>query len=176
MRLRAEYLLAANCDDAISFNFTSGDPATWKDWRSGRRPVIHGNSVSWRETGREDASYENFRRYLDTVFTYAGTASLQRELESVADPSRIKSGDVFIQGGFPGHAVVVVDVAQNASGERVFLLAQSYMPAQDIHILRNPGGTRGPWYEAKASGALRTPEWPFHYEDLRRFPRLNCGR
>ena len=48
-------------------------------------------------------------------------------------------GDVFIKGGFPGHAVVVLDMAENdRTGQRVFLLAQSYMPAQDIHIMKNP--------------------------------------
>ena len=51
----------------------------------------------------------------------------------------------------------------------MFLLAQSYMPAQEIQILRNPVA-ESPWYRAAASGPLPTPEWPFRYEELRRFP------
>lgn len=62
-------------------------------------------------------------------------------------------------------AVIVVDVAENARGQRVFLLAQSFMPAQEIHVLRGPSGERGPWYEARSDGALRTPEWPFQFAE-----------
>jgi hypothetical protein len=63
---------------------------------------------------------------------------LEKELKP-ADPNDLQIGDIFIQGGFPGHAVVVVDVALNTdNGQQVFLLAQSYMPAQDIQILQNP--------------------------------------
>ena len=49
----------------------------------------------------------------------------------------IEIGDVFIQGGFPGHAIIVVDLAENEVGEKCFLVAQSYMPAQEIHVLKN---------------------------------------
>ena len=89
-----------------------------------------------------DSSYVTFRAYLDTVFMYAGSYSLARELEPVADPSTVMPGDVFVQGGFPGHAVLVADVTANARGERRFLLVQSYMPAQDVHVLVNPLDSR----------------------------------
>ena len=64
------------------------------------------------------------------VFSYAGTASLSRELAPV-NYQDMKIGDVFIQGGHPGHAVIVVDIAVHPkTKKKVFLLAQSYMPAQ----------------------------------------------
>ena len=51
----------------------------------------------------------------------------------------IEIGDVFIQTGNPyGHAIIIVDVAINKNKEKIFMLAQSYMPAQEIHILKNP--------------------------------------
>lgn len=173
IRLRAEYLLAGPCGDEIQFNFTSGDAARWSEWREGVRPVVNGNRVSWKRSATPDDSYAGFREYLDTVFLYAGSASLEQELRPVRDPSRPRAGDVFIQGGFPGHAVLVVDVAVNASGERAFLLAQSYMPAQEIHILRSPQDI-GPWYRAARAGELRTPEWEFEHGDLRRFAPSTC--
>lgn len=77
------------------------------------------------------------QQYMKQVFTYAGTLSLSKEMKSVSDVNRLEAGDVFIKGGSPGHAVIVLDVATNANGEKVFLLAQSYMPAQDIHVLVN---------------------------------------
>jgi hypothetical protein len=83
---------------------------------------------------------------------------------------------VFIQGGFPGHAVLVADVAEDARGRRAFLLVQSYMPAQEVHVLRNPAAPASPWYTARSSGVLETPEWVFRFADLRRFPApRSCG-
>lgn len=174
IRLRAEYLLAAGCSDQIAFDFTSGDRARWSDWRHGRRPVVSGNHVSWATRSDPDASYASFRSYLNSVSTYAGSHSLARELKKVGDSTEVLPGDVFIQGGFPGHAVLVADVAEDARGNRVFLLLQSYMPAQDVHVLANPARRGSPWYPALASGQLATPEWTFLYTDLRRFPEPDC--
>jgi hypothetical protein len=123
IRLRAEYLFSGPCKAEIQFDFTSGDTARWRDWRDGMRPMVNGNRVSWKQTTAGDDSYASFREYLDTVFMYAGSASLEKELVTVDDPARPEVGDVFIEGGFPGHAILVIDVAVNANGERAFLLA-----------------------------------------------------
>ncbi|MBN8129444.1 hypothetical protein J0J27_23340, partial [Vibrio vulnificus] len=74
---------------------------------------------------------------------------------------------------FPGHAVLVADMAANpATGEKRFLLLQSYMPAQEIHVLKNPSAADGsPWYPAAFEGDLVTPEWTFAAGSLRRWPR-----
>jgi len=92
----------------------------------------------------------------------------------VRNPAQVRIGDVFIRGGFPGHAVIVVDVAENQQGQRIFLLAQSFMPAQQIHVLRNPTSSLTPWYLAKQHGPLATPEWLFDYRDLKRFVRISA--
>ena len=83
----------------------------------------------------------------------------------------IRIGDVFIQGGFPGHAILVVDLAiSETTGRIAIMLAQSYMPAQDIHILLNPASRRKqPWYIAGDDDTLYTPEWTFEWTDLKRF-------
>jgi hypothetical protein len=168
MRLRAEYLRAAGRDRDIAFRFTSGDLASWINWRDGTRPVVTGNRVRWERSAARDDSYANFRRYLDSVFTYAGSHSLERELARVGDLP-LEPGDVFIQGGFPGHAVIVVDVAR-APGATVFMLAQSYMPAQDMHVQNNPADLNmSPWYRDVRTSPLRTPEWTFPPDAARRF-------
>ncbi|MCK4775931.1 MAG: hypothetical protein KAT30_14135, partial [Candidatus Krumholzibacteria bacterium] len=95
MRLRAEFLYAGPCADEIAFNFTSGHPTRWRDWRSGMQPTVSGSAVTWRKTAEADASYRNFRAYLETVFMYAGSASLERELVSVPDTADLRVGDVF---------------------------------------------------------------------------------
>ena len=170
MRLRAEYLYSRQNLAGIHFNFTSGDTAQFVRWSQGYRPIVSGNSVRWQRSKAPDDSYASFREYLNVVFTYAGSASLTREMEAI-DARHLEAGDVFIQGGYPGHAVIIIDTAtEKRSGRRVFLLAQSYMPAQDIHVLKNPnGGTLGPWYDANLGSTLKTPEWTFRPEHLRRF-------
>jgi hypothetical protein len=140
------------------------------------RPRVAGRKTEWQKTAGTDASYASFRRYLDSVFSYAGTLSLARELEPVADASHIEAGDVFIQGGSPGHAVIVVDVAEDAQGRRAVLLAQSYMPAQDIHVLRNPKSPDNPWYVIEGDKPLTTPEWYFPAGSLRRFSAVACPK
>jgi hypothetical protein len=176
MRLRAEYLHQAGQDQQICFRFTDGTPARWTEWAQGLRPHISGRKTEWQKSAGVDASYASFRRYLDVVFSYAGTFSLAHELEPVADASHIEAGDVFIQGGFPGHAVVVVDVAEDVHGRRAVLLAQSYMPAQDIHVLRNPTSPDNPWYVIDGDRPLVTPQWDFPAGSLRRFSALACPK
>lgn len=172
MRLRAEYLWSQKRYNEIKFNFTNGFPAEYKKWAEGNRIKVSGNKVQWYVAGEKDYSYKTFRKYLDMVFMYAGTASLSKELQTVSYTS-LQSGDVFIKGGSPGHAVIVVDVAIHpTTKKKVFLLAQSYMPAQQMHILVNPISRKlSPWYELTDSdeGKLYTPEWTFEKKDLKRF-------
>jgi hypothetical protein len=82
---------------------------------------------------------------------------------AVQNLKSIEAGDVFIKGGTPGHAVTVMDVAMNAKGEKIFLLSQSYMPAQDIHILKNFNDLSiSPWYRVSdIESTLETPEYTF---------------
>jgi hypothetical protein len=178
MRFRAEYLYSTGKHEAIHFNFTSGDRADFTKWAEGYRPVVNGNDVRWTKSAEADSSHSSFRAYMDRVFAYAGSYSLNKELTSVEDVSDMRIGDVFIQGGFPGragirpgHAIIVVDMAvHKENGKKLFLLAQSYMPAQDIHILRNPkNDDLNPWYELDFEGPLLTPEWIFTKDDLKRF-------
>ncbi|MEO1516453.1 MAG: DUF4846 domain-containing protein [Bacteroidota bacterium] len=172
MRLKAEYHYSQNSYADIHFNYTSGDRVSFDDWRKGRKPWIDGNRVRFREAGgAEDNSYANFKKYLISIFSYAGTASLEKELQAVSI-DQLQAGDVFIQGGFPGHAVLVMDVAEGAAGQTYFLLAQSYMPAQDIHILKNPtNASLSPWYAVEElDGVLQSPEWTFETRNLKRFP------
>jgi hypothetical protein len=61
----------------------------------------------------------------------------------------------------------VLDAAVDANGRRWLLLGQSYMPAQQFHVLKRADGSA--WFEAKFP--LETPEWrPFAAGDLARFP------
>ena len=172
MRLRAEWLFAGNAAALIAFHDTgSAEPIAFARWAAGERPKGSGRTLMWSRAAKADASYAAFRRYLDVVFTRAGTYSLERSLQRVP-VADLRTGDVFIKGGFPGHAVLVVDLVENPSTrEQRFLLLQSFMPAQEMHILKNPASGDGqPWYALDFGEHLVTPEWSFGRDSLRRWP------
>jgi hypothetical protein len=166
MRLRGEYFYSIKKYDKISFVITNGMKVDYSDWMKGNRVMVNGNKTSWKKTTSPSNTYENFRDYMDFIFTYAGTLSLSKNL--IHKPiDRIEPGDVFIVGGSPGHAVIVVDVAQNRTGEKIFMLAQSYMPAQETQILKNLENSQlSPWYEITGMSNVLTPQWTFKTDQL----------
>ncbi len=168
IRLKAEYHFSKKENDKIHFKFTSGDVAQYSKWVEGYRAVVKNNKVSWVKSAQKDVSYKSFKAYLRQVFMYAGTSSLSKELQSI-ELKQMQPGDVFIHGGFPGHAVIVLDMAEDKAGKKLFMIAQSYMPAQDIHILKNTGADNSPWYPLDFEGVLETPEWTFQSTELKRF-------
>ncbi len=170
IRLRAEYLYSKGMYDRIHFNFTNGFNAKYEKWLEGSRIMVSGNKAYWVENEDRDAGYESFRKYLDMVFAYAGTQSLSQEMKRIGVEEALP-GDVFLKGGTPGHCVILIDMAKNPqTGERIFIIAQSYMPAQDIHILKNPANEDGnPWYKLDFGEELFTPEWTFSKDQVFRF-------
>ena len=148
IRLYSEYLWAQKRFDEIGFEFTSGQFFSWNDYKKGLRTQEIKNRVRFVKTGKHDDSYENFRKYLNIIFRYAGTISLDRESFPLTQNSQIKAGDFLMKPGSPGHSVIIVGVAKNYAGKKLYLLAESFMPAQDIHILVNREKAQiSPWYE-----------------------------
>jgi len=145
MRLRAEYLFASKKYAAIHF----------KD----------NNGTDYQFTA--PFTNKNLLLYLQRVFGMCGSASLAKQLHRKPIQT-IMPGDVIIRGGYPGHAVMVMDVAQNEAGKKIYLLSQSYMPAQDIHLLVNPVNKLiSPWYEVTEDEGIQTPEYNFRKDELK---------
>lgn len=170
IRLRAEYLYSQRRYDEIHFNLTNGFRVDYSEWMKGKRVIVNGNQTFWKQSATPSNAYEDFWHYLEFVFNYAGTLSLSNELIPIL-PDQLTIGDVFIKGVSPGHAVIVVDVAvDSTANKKIFLLAQSYMPAQEIHLLADPyNKTINPWYSVDFGDQLRTPEWIFAKKELKRF-------
>jgi hypothetical protein len=148
MRLRAEFLLARGRARDIVFRDNDG-----RAYRPG--PY------------RDRATFE---RYMEQVYSRCGTLSLEKQLPRIPENAPVLPGDIIIRSGSPGHAVIVLDMAEDARGNRVYLLAQSFMPAQQIHILRNPSDNAlSPWFRIVPGRELRTPEWVFSPAVVRRW-------
>lgn len=168
MRIYAEYFFENGEYDKINFRLTNGFAAEYSKWRKGYRIKFDGNNASWVKSAQPDDSYDCFKKYMRIVFSYAGTMSMESEARSIGI-DEIKAGDVFLQGGSPGHVVMILDICENENGEKAFLLAQGYMPAQEFHILKNPKHSEDPWYYAdEVTYPFITPEYRFDEGSLKR--------
>ena len=168
IRLRAEHLYQQKAYDQISFTLTNGFKMDYSEWMQGKRLKVKGNKTWWEKKSPPSNTYKDLRNYLETVFMYAGTISMVKETEQVPLDG-MKIGDVFVISD--AHAVIVVDMCKNPStGEELFLLAQSYMPARDIHVLQNLNDRSiSPWFSINFGKWLVTPQWQFEAKDLRRY-------
>ncbi len=147
MRLRAEYLYEQKKYNLISFSDNNGT--------NYRLP--------------ESVNRILFDKYLEKVFSWCGSLSLEKQLKPV-DIASMLPGDVFIKGGSPGHVAMVMDVAINNNGQKIYLLANGYMPAQDVHIVVNPANKDlSPWFATDADSRIDLPEWSFTVRQLRRW-------
>lgn len=153
IRLKSEFLFSQKKYDQISFH--SGE-----------------ENINFTDFAEGEFTEERFNQYLDYTMEKVSTPSFCSDLMKI-NLKDIQVGDMFVQNSEPnGHAVIVVDLVKNSKGEKLFLLAQSFQPAQEIQIIANP--TRddiSPWYQVK-EGELLTPEWRFMTSDLMRFKDL----
>jgi hypothetical protein len=151
MRLRAEYLFSKQLYSKIEFLFVSGKTSKYLNYLNGKTP-----------------NENNLWKYMCHTFAFANTYSLDKQLKSKG-MNDLDIGDIFIIGGFPGHAIIVVDKCINQEGKVKFMLAQSYMPAQEIQILDNPANPGCPWYDLDFGQTLVTPDWDFTASQLKSF-------
>jgi hypothetical protein len=154
MNLWANYLYNNNRYADIQFKFLNDN--TWhnfKTWSGG------------------NVSKKNFAKYMEQVWSAANTRSLFGQTTAITK-NEITIGDMLIVTGNPyGHAMIIVDECINpTTNKKMFMLAQSYMPAQDMQIVINPlDANNSPWYSFDETENIITPEWDFTIENFRRF-------
>jgi hypothetical protein len=173
IRLRAEYFFYTKQFDKLVFQAPDSLQLNYLQYLKGKRIVIQGNKSSVNFYGKKysDASdHSVFALFMDDVFRYAETSAFNSTLIKIS-PDSISTGDIFIHNGNPGHAVIIVDMAINEkTGEKIFMLAQSYRPAQQMHILKNDYNRNlSPWYPVHPKSKLITPEYVFDWGELKRF-------
>lgn len=139
MRLRAEYLYNTGQYGSIRFQDVNGHTLRYQG----------------------GASRKALDRYLRNLYGVASTFSMSRSMPH-RELKDMEPGDVFVYaagdhtlesqaGSTMGHAIMVVDVAENDHGEKVYMLAEGNTPARSIHILRNwLNPIRSPWFKLDA--------------------------
>jgi hypothetical protein len=173
IRLRGEYLFKQQQYSRISFTISNHKQVSYVNWVEGLKMMINGKTY-WTKSPTNADRYPTFKRYLEFIFTHGDIETLLDDVQR-SSLEHIQPGDMFIQVARPGHVVVVVDVAENAAtGDKVFLLAQSYKPAQSFQIIVNPNDANlSPWYSVSAiDDRITTPEFIFYKRDLRRFREI----
>ncbi len=173
IRLHAEWQWHRGKAKKAAYHFTSGDKSRFADWARGERFKIKGNKVERVRGKARGSSWRSYRRWLSHTFRYAGTQSLWRDSREVGKRP-IEAGDFYVQPGGPGHAVVVLDVAEAADGRRAALIGQGFMPAEDFHVLQDSHDRviDGVWFllPDAAHPSVKTPSWSaFEASQARRF-------
>lgn len=165
MKLRAEYFYAKKEWGKIQFTISNGMEVPFSRFAQGDRVVVKGNKTSWKVGfGKNGTNRDVFEEYLQFIYSYAGTISLKSELRK-KQLHQMEPGDVWIESGSPGHVVMVVDKAMGKDGQTIFLLAQSYMPSQEMHILKSETEF-SPWFVLPKTDRFQTPEWEFPAKEL----------
>jgi len=168
-RLHAEWLWASDRVDAISYRSASKLDMPFSRWAKGQRLLPSGPNVFWVVKGKpKDPTYSDFRQYIDAVMLWSNNVSLATRATRVTEPAQLTPGDFFLQTRGKGHAVLVLDVAQKPTGERVALLGQALQsPAQSLHVMRLGHATA--WFSMRPPNPVLTPRGDeFSWADLER--------
>ena len=168
-RLHAEWLWASDKPEALSYRSATKLDMPFSRWAKGQRLLASGPNVFWVVKGKpRDPTYDDFRQYIDAVMLWSNNVSLSTRASHVADPAQLTAGDFFLQTRGKGHAIVVLDVAQKPTGERVALLGQALQsPAQSIHVMGLGHATA--WFSMRPPNPVLTPRADeFSWADLSR--------
>ena len=177
MRLRGEYLWSAGKVADLSMKYLSGDAIPWSRWAEGCRPELdaaHRRVGRWVCSGTRSDGYADFEAYLENVMRYANSASLARDLDTIAADA-LGPGDVIAQPnptGGVGHAAIVLRTVTCEDGETRHLVANGFLPPQSVHVIgkRKLLGAQ-PWLTLdEYREQMRPLGEPFAY---RRFPQAS---
>jgi len=170
LRLDAEWRYGRG-DHKIAYPIASGAVLAYSKYLAGERAIPAGRDLLLRRAAAPSADdHRALRSYLDEVFTWANTRSLEHEGAAVPY-AEVRPGDYFVSPGQPfGHAVLVLDVARDTTGHVALLLGQGFMPAQSFHVLRP--SERVAWFIGRTTAEeIATPFYrPFPATALRRLP------
>ncbi len=170
MRLKAEYLFSRKAYNEINFLTSQGKELSFLNYVNVRRCNArqYASVDNHSNSGEETISHDCLMGFLENVFTNCGTYTLKLMGKPMIDYNAIAPGDYIVRAGSPGHAMMVADVVENKqNGKKMFMLLQGYMPAQDMHIVRNLSNEAiSPWYEIENNEFIITPGYNFKAVEL----------
>ena len=149
MRIRAEFLWQSGQYDKIKFRDVNNK---WHPYKGG-------------------SSRKALEQYLKEMYGCCSTFSVFHETNARAI-QEVRPGDVLVYPARPGksmgHAVLVADVARNASGKILILCVEGNTPACEAHVVRNHNPFRNPWFVLnEGDGVIRVSVFKFLTDELR---------
>ena len=170
VRLRGEYLFSQGQYDKMAFSIVIGR-IFYVPWAKGLELEIN-DKPYWTQQPSGVDRLATFQNYLSFIFYNSNINTLLLDMQSVAIHN-IMPGDMFVQAGLPGGAVIVLDVAVNpTTNNRIFLLARIHKSFQMVDVLVNPKETwnGSPWYNIETGdNKITIPDFVFYKTNLRRF-------
>jgi hypothetical protein len=169
VRLRAEYLWKQQAYHLISFPLPGGYVLHWTDWASGLRPRFRGIEMQLQQVSQPDSSRRNFENYLKIIFAESHSQQFYHAYPQI-EPAMVAIGDFIVKKGVKGHAVLIVDMAENTNGNKVALIGHGDTPACEFHLLNFR--KNNPWFPLDFSQtSLPLPiRREMTWDGLRRFP------
>ena len=133
-RIWPEYLWVQHRPDKIYFYLPGGFLLKWKDWKEGFRPQYHGITVRLIKNTEPDSSRKTFEKYLWEIFYRSNTQTAYFAYPKV-EPENVQIGYFVVKKGKRGHAVLIVDMAEDSLGKKIALIGHGDTPACQFSLL-----------------------------------------
>ena len=157
VRLWVEYLVNHGKEKTLSVTMNQRKVLSWAGFMRGCLPSYNGETRKLSVTcghrrpsvSTAQARAASIRKYVRHAMRWTNSSTLARHLRR-ATKAETGPGTVILQPGSSGgvgHASIIVDKAVNTDGDRLYLVANGFLPAQDMLIVA-PGQSpadRRPW-------------------------------
>ena len=134
VRLYAEYSWDSMQKHNLIFPLPGGFWLEWLSWQEGFRPQFRGIKVNLIKSQLRDSSFANLETYLRTIYLKSHTQQFYYSYELI-DFYEINIGDFVVKKGTKSHAILILDLAKNDSGNLYALIGHGDTPACEFHIL-----------------------------------------
>jgi hypothetical protein len=134
VRFYADYLWENNKTNGLSLPLPGGYRLDWDDWKQGLRPFFKGLDMSLKNNSTPDSSEKSYRNYLNIVYAESHTQQFYHAYEQ-RNKMDVEIGDFIVKKGTKGHAILIVDMAEDERGERIVLIGNGDTPACQFFLL-----------------------------------------
>jgi hypothetical protein len=116
-------------------------------------------------------SHLSYEKFLRKAFASSNSHSMKVGAKKISS-AELVPGDLFVQNetGGIGHVSMILDHAKSPSKPDLYLIAFSFMPAQEMHIEKAPANLgRQFWFEYQGFLNHLAEKYPYGKPVLRRF-------
>jgi hypothetical protein len=143
VRFYAEYLWENKEHRKLALPLPGKQLLKWSEWEKGFRPKFSGINFDLIKSEKYNPTKSNFNIYLNLIFAESHTQQFYYAYPAIKR-QEVQIGDFIVKRGVKGHAVMIVDLAQNENGELIALIGQGDTPACEFYLLNYKKNQ--PWF------------------------------